>query len=89
MGYKRNSNTTPLIQINAISGIVKEIFTATEGQQLFNLQNNYTPNTGRIKVYVGSVPQYSPEHFTETSNNSITLSEGVSAGTEVIVEIFQ
>lgn len=87
MGYKGNKINQPIIQINAISSLEIEKHIATEGQKVFTLTNNYEQNANKIKVYVSYVPQYSPDNYTETSPNSITLADGVPAGTVVIVEI--
>lgn len=69
--------------------VVVERFTATENQTVFTLNNTYETGKNRIKVYVGGMPQYPPTNYTETTSNSITLTEGVLAGTEVVVEITQ
>ena len=87
MGYKGNKINQPIIQVNALTNLVIEKFTATENQKTFTLANSYELNANRIKVYVSGVPQYSPDNFTETSANSFTLSDGVPVGTVVIVEI--
>lgn len=70
-----------------INGVIKhkEIFVATGGQKIFTLANKYSPHAFRLTVVVGGVPQFSPENFTETSNTSITMNEGLVEGTEVIV----
>ncbi|MCM3387352.1 BppU family phage baseplate upper protein [Ureibacillus chungkukjangi] len=64
---------------------IREVFIATEGQRDFNLQQTYDQYQNRIDVTVMGVPQFSPDNFTELTNKSIRLSEGVPAGTEVIV----
>ena len=87
MGYKGNNINQPIIQINALFNLMIEKHIATENQKVFTLTNNYEQNANRIKVYVSGVPQYSPDNYTETSTNSITLSDGVPVGTVVIVEI--
>ena len=95
MGYGRNSASKPIIVIGSSEGgggvvpVKEKLIATTEGQQLFTLQNTYQVDSDRINVYVDNVPQFSPENFSETSSNSITLSEGVSVGTVVRVEIFQ
>jgi hypothetical protein len=62
--------------------------TATAGQTVFNLGGgiNYTPGSGQLRVYIDGVRQF-PDAYTETSNVSFTLSEGVIAGTPVLAEI--
>jgi hypothetical protein len=65
---------------------VRQSFTASAGQTLFNLSSTYATGSGQLRVYVGGVRQY-PEAYTETSTTSFTLSTGVSAGTLVFAEI--
>lgn len=69
--------------------IYRQTFIATEGQKVFTLNSTYQTNKNRINVVVGGIPQYSPTNFTETSSNTIELSEGVPSGTPVIVELLQ
>jgi len=66
-----------------------ETFTATEGQTVFTFINTYEIGANRLEVYVDGVQQHTPTNYTETTTNSITLAEGVSVGTEVLVEITQ
>ena len=63
-------------------------FTATEGQTVFTLPFEYEPLANKTKVNVGGVPQTTPENYTETNSTTITLNEGVAAGTKVVVEVF-
>ncbi|WP_299831173.1 hypothetical protein [uncultured Metabacillus sp.] len=65
-----------------------ERFIATEGQRIFTLQYTYDQFQNRTKVRVGGVPQSYPENYEETSSKSITLSTGVPAGTEVVIDYF-
>ncbi|WP_186578041.1 hypothetical protein [Aquibacillus kalidii] len=66
----------------------RDTFVATEGQSLFELTYTYDQFQGRTKVYVEGVRQYTPDNYEETTSKSITLSEGVPAGTKVVVEYF-
>lgn len=67
----------------------KEEFTSTEGQTVFNLTSGlYEIGTGRVDVYVWGNKQ-PPSAFTETSSTSITLVNGVEAGTKVLIEYIQ
>jgi hypothetical protein len=75
--------------LNDSFNIHTQTFTATEGQTLFTLSDTYQTGLNRIKVNIEGVPQYSPTNFAETSSTSFTLTEGVSAGTKVVVELFQ
>lgn len=53
---------------------------ATEGQTLFNLTNSYTPNTDSMYVFRNGVYQRPVVEFTETSSNSVTMTEGANIG---------
>ncbi|MGM7720480.1 hypothetical protein [Metabacillus sp. Hm71] len=68
--------------------IFTEEFTATTNQTVFTLQNTYDQYQGRLDVSVDGIMQDSGTNYTETSNNSFTLSEGVPAGTKVKVRYF-
>jgi uncharacterized membrane protein len=63
-----------------------QILTATEGQSVFTLANYYTPGLNQVSVAVDGVNQLA-ESYTETSESSITLSEGLPAGAKVAVTI--
>lgn len=67
--------------------IKTETFIATEGQKVFKLPFSYQPLENKVKVIVGGVYQ-SKNNFEETNNTTITLSEGVSSGITVIIEVF-
>jgi hypothetical protein len=67
--------------------IKTETFTATEWQRVFSLPFRYEPLSNKIRVVVGGVQQVKG-NFEETNDTTITLNEGVSAGTLVIVEVF-
>lgn len=61
--------------------IVPQSFSGTAGQTTFNLTAfTYTPNTGSIQVYINGTLQNSGRDYSETSNSSFVLSEGVLAG---------
>lgn len=60
---------------------------ATEGQQVFTLHHSYVIAENRLRVSVGGVPQYSIYNYSETTENSITFSEGISEGVKVYIEI--
>lgn len=61
-----------------------ETFTATAGQTAFNLSNTYLQNTNSVNIFVNGVRQSA---FTETDNNTVTLTNGASVGDEVVVII--
>lgn len=66
----------------------KDEFIATQNQKVFNLSNTYDQFQNRINVTVGSVPQYSPDNFNETTSTSITFEDDIPQGVKVIVEYF-
>lgn len=66
----------------------RDSFVATEGQSVFNLSHSYDQFQNRTDVIVGGVPQKTPDNYEETTPNSITLGEGVPAGTIVEVKYF-
>ena len=74
--------------IDAAGAMVKrEDILAYEGQTVFHLEKGeYVPNQNRIKVFVGGVPQYSPENFLESSPTTITFYDGLPDLTVVHVE---
>ncbi|WP_079709873.1 BNR-4 repeat-containing protein [Paraliobacillus ryukyuensis] len=63
----------------------RQKFVANEGQTLFNLNYTYDQFQNRVEVTVGGVPQYG---FEETTSTSVTLSEGVPSGVEVVISYF-
>lgn len=65
------------------TAIYTQVFTATEGQTQFTIDGKYVPNTKTIFVFVSGVKLISREGFSESSENSINLAEGVPAGTKV------
>lgn len=65
----------------------KEEFIATEGQTVFTLVGEYEVGKNRISTIVGGVPQY--DSFTETSNKTITFSEAVPTGVDVVITYFK
>ena len=67
------------------TAIYTQVFTATEGQTQFIIDGKYSPNTKTIFVYVSGIKLISREGFSETSDNSINLAEGVPEGTKVEV----
>lgn len=64
---------------------IREYFTATEGQTLFNLvKGSYETGKDLLDVVIGISPQFDEGHgITETSSTSFTLDQGVAAGTLV------
>jgi hypothetical protein len=67
---------------------VVEEFIATEGQSVFNLATTYTVGKGMTRVEVDEVTQSLTTNYTESSSSSITLTEGVPAGTNVTISLF-
>lgn len=62
-----------------------ETWIATEGQTLFTMVGTYEMNKDILRVYVGNVPQFIGDNYTEVSTNSFQLTSGVPAGVEVRV----
>jgi hypothetical protein len=68
----------------------EKTFTASEGQTVFSIadtDSTYSVGENRMKVWVGGVPQsIGPgKAVEETNETTITLSEGVPAGTTVLL----
>jgi YD repeat-containing protein len=83
-------NGTYWTVISPQATINKQTWTATANQTVFTITNgSYVPNQGNIEVIVGSVPQITGIGFTETNTTTITLSEGVPAGTIVFARWFE
>lgn len=71
-----------LASSGSVNGItLKEQFTATAGQQVFNLTNSYIKGQNNISVYVNGVLQSA---YGETSTTSVTLTNPASLGDEVV-----
>lgn len=68
--------------------VYKDTFVATEGQKVFTLKHNYDQYQNRTQVLVDWVVQSTPDNYTESSQNTITLAQGVPAGTIVEVKYF-
>jgi hypothetical protein len=80
-----SGNLDTILQLataGSVNGItLKEQFTATAGQQLFNLTNSYIQAQNNISVYVNGVLQTA---YVETSTSSVTLINPASLGDEVV-----
>jgi len=55
-------------------------YTATQGQTVFNTTQDYIPDSNSMHVFVNGVRQTA---FTETDENTVTLTNGLNAGDEV------
>lgn len=64
-----------------------ENFTATEGQTVFTLSDEYNIGQNRVLVWVSGVKQRTVIDFVESSTTTITFNEPLSAGDEV--EVFR
>lgn len=64
----------------------RTLFTATEGQTVFENIGNYTIGTGQLRVFIDGVRQF-PSAYTETTETSFTLLIPVTAGTQVFAEV--
>jgi hypothetical protein len=65
----------------ALSG-GNDVFTATDGQTVFNLNFTYAPNTNSLFVFVNGSKQIVTLNYTESSN-SVTFLTGLNVGDEV------
>ena len=59
--------------------------TVNAAQTLFATPT-YTPGSGQLRVYVNGVRQFGSE-YTETSNTSVTLGTGATAGDVILLEV--
>ena len=59
--------------------------TATSGQKVFTTPT-YTPGASQLSVYINGVKQYNSE-YNETSNVSVTLTNGATTGDVVLLEV--
>ena len=84
------TNGTYWTSVSPQATINDKTWTATEGQTVFTITNGqYVIGKGNIEVWVGGVPQIKDQGFTETNSTTITLSEGVPAGTIVYAKWFE
>ena len=58
-----------------------ETYTATDNQTVFTLTNSYIPTTNTLSVYVNGVRQSA---YTETNATTVTFTNGLTAGDEVV-----
>ena len=58
-----------------------ETYTATADQTVFTLTNSYIPTTNTLSVYVNGVRQSA---YTETNATTVTFTNGLTAGDEVV-----
>lgn len=66
--------------------ILREVKTATAGQTVFNLTNNYTVGINALMLYVNGVRLLNAD-YTETNATTVTLATGLAVGDELLVEI--
>lgn len=72
------------------SRYVSEIYTATSGQTVFDLDNNYQLGYSSLVVSINGAEQAPQDStYTETNTKRVTLSEGAKAGDEVVFRILQ
>ena len=65
--------------------IHKEVLSVTNNQKVFYLSHKYSTRTNSLAVYRNGVRQWSPEDYTESSDNSFTFDEPCSAKESVVV----
>ena len=63
---------------------IKETITASEGQTILNLTNSYVQDINNVSVYVNGVRQSA---YVESTTTSITLTNPLTVGDEVVVII--
>jgi len=63
---------------------IKETITATDGQTVLNLTNSYVQDINNVSVYVNGVRQSA---YVESTTTSITLTNPLTVGDEVVVII--
>ena len=77
----------PVTEVNNFSSVVKEAFTATVGQQIFNLTAfAYVPGTNSLLVYKNGLLLVPGVDYSDTDNTSFTLTAG-AALSDVILAI--
>lgn len=77
-------NTDGTIQLPGIvANTVRESFTATAGQTIFNLSNTYLTGTNSIEVYVNGIRKLIGVSFNETSSTVVTFLSGLTNGDKV------
>lgn len=74
-----------------LTHILQETFTATEGQQVFTLTNDYYAGTNTLWVFVNGVKQIAGSSYNEDTINgkTITFITQLTEGDEVEVLIFR
>ena len=62
------------------------IYPTVNASQTSYTTPTYTPGSGQLRVYINGVRQFGSE-YTETSNTSVTLGTGTTAGDVVLLEV--
>ena len=62
------------------------IYPTVNAAQTLYTTPTYTPGTGQLRVYINGVRQFGSE-YTETSNTSVTLGTGATAGDVILLEV--
>ena len=73
--------TTPGTTINTT-----RVYPTVNASQTLFTTPSYTPGSGQLRVYVNGVRQFGSE-YTETSNTSVTLGTGATAGDVILLEV--
>jgi hypothetical protein len=73
------------------ANVVREVYTATAGQTVFNLTNAYTPGINNISVFMNGSKLVKTNDYLETNPTVITLTAGAAAqlNDELVFEIAQ
>jgi hypothetical protein len=81
-----NADAVTLRQVNGlIQGVydgnivkLREVFTATSGQTVFNLASlTYVPASNNLSIYINGIKQRVTSAYAETDNNTITFTATV------------
>lgn len=70
----------------AINTAQRQTYTASAGQTSFTTPSAYVQGANQVSLFINGVRQYSSD-YTETTNNSITLSTGATLNDSVLIEI--
>jgi hypothetical protein len=88
-GWDVNGNPVALTQVGgSVLGTIvatTETVAATAGQTVINLSNSYSPGTASLMVFADGILLNQPEHYTETSSTSITLTTALATDTTIVV----
>jgi hypothetical protein len=82
-------NNPDAVNVRQVNGLIqgvhngnivklREVFTATSGQTVFNLTSlTYVPYSNNLSVFINGIKQRVTSAYAETDNNTITFTEAV------------